>query len=184
MFRDCNGEISLKIQGTNKNKFTQRYRYTVRWSKCNRKLWNHVVTVHRPGIPSPCKVTYPQSENMNPFTLLPPTNEVWGLVIFLHLSVILFTGGYLYMPCSLQGVDIPACLAGLQTHTQGEVEGSGRGGLQVHTQGEVEGPGRGGGSYRPTPKGELRGLARGVSRPTPGGFSRPTPGGVSQHTLM
>ena len=25
--------------------------------------------------------------------LLPPTNEVWGKVIFLHLSVILFTGG-------------------------------------------------------------------------------------------
>ena len=27
--------------------------------------------------------------------LVPPTNEVWGKVIFLHLSVILFTGGYL-----------------------------------------------------------------------------------------
>ena len=26
------------------------------------------------------------------FILLPPTNEVWGKVIFLHLSVILFTG--------------------------------------------------------------------------------------------
>ena len=25
--------------------------------------------------------------------LLPPANEVWGKVIFLHLSVILFTGG-------------------------------------------------------------------------------------------
>ena len=27
------------------------------------------------------------------FWLLPPANEVWGKVIFLHLSVILFTGG-------------------------------------------------------------------------------------------
>ena len=26
-------------------------------------------------------------------TLLPPANEVWGMVIFLHLFVILFTGG-------------------------------------------------------------------------------------------
>ena len=26
-------------------------------------------------------------------TLLPPANEVWGKVMFLHLSVILFTGG-------------------------------------------------------------------------------------------
>ena len=28
-----------------------------------------------------------------PCTLLPAANEVWGKVIFLHLSVILFTGG-------------------------------------------------------------------------------------------
>ena len=28
-------------------------------------------------------------------TLLPPANEVWGKVIFLHLFVILFTGEYL-----------------------------------------------------------------------------------------
>ena len=27
------------------------------------------------------------------YNLLPPANEVWGKVIFLHLSVILFTGG-------------------------------------------------------------------------------------------
>ena len=26
-------------------------------------------------------------------SFLPPANEVWGKVIFLHLSVILFTGG-------------------------------------------------------------------------------------------
>ena len=29
--------------------------------------------------------------------LLPPANEVWGKVIFLHLSVILFTGGCLVL---------------------------------------------------------------------------------------
>ena len=36
--------------------------------------------------------------------LLPPANEVWGKVIFLHLSVILFTGGCL-LPggCLLEG---------------------------------------------------------------------------------
>ena len=28
-----------------------------------------------------------------PTSFLPPANEVWGKVIFLHLSVILFTGG-------------------------------------------------------------------------------------------
>ena len=27
------------------------------------------------------------------YALLPPANEVWGKVIFFHLSVILFTGG-------------------------------------------------------------------------------------------
>ena len=27
------------------------------------------------------------------WTLLPPSNEAWGKIIFLHLSVILFTGG-------------------------------------------------------------------------------------------
>ena len=29
---------------------------------------------------------------------LPPANEVWGKVIFLHLSVILFTGGGCLLP--------------------------------------------------------------------------------------
>ena len=33
-------------------------------------------------------------------SLLPPTNEVWGKVIFLHLFVILFTGGGV---CLVQG---------------------------------------------------------------------------------
>ena len=75
----------------------------------------------------------------------------WGKVMFLHVSVILFTGSggwypsmlcrwYPSMPCRL--------------------------------------PGRG--VSRPTPRGKLRGLARGVSRPTPRGLSRPTPRGVSR----
>ena len=66
-------------------------------------------------------------------------------VMFLHVSV-----------CP-QGGGIPACLAGPQAYTKGEVEGSGGGGLQAHTRGEVGGSGW--------------------------GVSRPTPGGVSQHAL-
>ena len=31
-------------------------------------------------------------------SLLPPANEVWGKVIFLHLFVILFTGGHAWLP--------------------------------------------------------------------------------------
>ena len=66
----------------------------------------------------------------------------WGKFMFLHVSVILFTGG-----------GIPACLAGFQAHTRGggELEGSGWGDVS-----------------RPTPKGEVEGsgLEGGVSRPT------------------
>ena len=36
---------------------------------------------------------------------LPPANKVWGKVICLHLSVILFT----------EGVDFPACITGHMT---------------------------------------------------------------------
>ena len=83
------------------------------------------------------------------FLFLPPANEVLGKVIFLHLSVILFTGGwYPSMHCrwypsmprsrSLGGSGIPACLAGFQAHTQGEVEGD--------LAGEVS---------RPTPRGAI-----------------------------
>ena len=43
--------------------------------------------------------------------------------MFLHVSV-----------CP-QGAWYPACLAGFQAHTRGEVEGSGQGGLQAHTWG-------------------------------------------------
>ena len=73
-----------------------------------------------------------------------------------------------------RGSGIPACLAGLQEHTQGEVEGSGLGGLQAHTQGgEVEGSGLGG----------LQAHTWGVFRLTPGGVSRSTAwGGLQAHT--
>ena len=84
----------------------------------------------------------------------------WGKVMFLNVSVILFTGGGIpaciaggipaYLAVGLQRGGIPACLAGFQAHTQGEVEGD---------------------------------LARGVSRPTPGGSPYPHPGGLSQHAL-
>ena len=85
------------------------------------------------------------------FSYLPPANEVWGKVIFLHLSVILFTGGGGAIPAciaggipaclaaGLQGGGIPACLAGFQAHTQG---------------GKFRGIWLGGVS-RPTPKGEV-----------------------------
>ena len=35
----------------------------------------------------------PSSDLNGPLHFLPPANEVWGKVIFLHLFVILFTGG-------------------------------------------------------------------------------------------
>ena len=34
-----------------------------------------------------------ETRSIGSYGLLPPANEVWGKVIFLHLSVILFTGG-------------------------------------------------------------------------------------------
>ena len=75
----------------------------------------------------------------NSCSFLPPANEVWGTVIFLHLSVILFTGGWWYpsmhcrwypsMPCSRSpGGSIPACLAGFQAQTQGRSLGGSGGG--------------------------------------------------------
>ena len=85
---------------------------------------------------------------------LPPANEVCeGYVFTTCLSDILFKGGwYCSMHCRFlyTGGGIPACIAGLQAHTLGEVEGSGLGGHQAHT--------------------------RGVSRPTPREVSRPRPG--------
>ena len=79
----------------------------------------------------------------NAFLLL-PANKVWGKVIFLHLFVILFTGGG-----SDPGVSVP------------------RGGLvlggppSLHPRGKLRGI-----RSRPTPKGELRRIR---SRPTPKG---------------
>ena len=69
--------------------------------------------------------------------LLPPANEVWGKVIFLHLSAILFTGEG-GIPACLAGLrgGIPACLASLQAHTKGGSWGVWNGGgLQAHTGG-------------------------------------------------
>ena len=87
------------------------------------------------------------------------------------------------------GGGIPACLAGFQAHTQGEVEGHLARGRSPgpHPRGKLRGIWPGGVS-RPTPKGEVeRDLAGGVSRPTPkgevegglagGGSPDPHPGG-------
>ena len=70
-------------------------------------------------------------------------------------------GWYPSMPCRSQGGGIPACLAGLQAHTQG-------GSWRVWP---------GGGLTGPHPVGKLRGLAwGGVSRLTPRGSPGPHPG--------
>ena len=67
----------------------------------------------------------------------------------------------------VSGGGIPACLAGFQAHTQGEVEGSGWGG-----------------SPGPHPRGKLRGLAWwGLQAHTQGGLQGHTQGGVSQLAL-
>ena len=110
-----------------------------------------------------CSMRQLSQRSLNGYkALLPPANEVWGKVIFLHLSVILFTGGVVSqhalqvvsqhalqqvsggggggIPCS----GIPACIAGggLQTHTWGDLQahirgqgspGPHPGGLQAHT---------------------------------------------------
>ena len=86
-------------------------------------------------------------------------------------------GGRVGIPACLAG-GIPACLAGLwgglQAHTRGEVEGSGRGGLETHTWEVFSRPTPGGGSSGPHP---LQAHTQGVS---PG----PHPGEcVSQHAL-
>ena len=85
--------------------------------------------------------------------------------------------------CSRGGGGIPACLAGLQAHTQGKVEGSGLGeGVSRPTPRGVSPDPHPGGVSRPTPRGSLQAHTWGVSRPTPGGVSRPTPGGLQAHT--
>ena len=102
----------------------------------------------------------------------------WGKVMFLHVSVILFTemGGVVSQHAlqvvsqhALQqglGGGIPACLAGLQAHTQGEVEGVWPRGVSRPTpRGEVDGSGQGGFS-RPTPRG-YPSMHRGRQPPSP-----------------
>ena len=112
-------------------------------------------------------------------------------VMFLHVSVILFTGGgypsmpcrwYPSMPCRSSGGRIPACLAGFQAHTQEGAWGVWPGGgLQAHTQGEVEGPGLGG--LQAHTHGGSWGSDLGVSRPTPRGGSWGSGlGGLQAHT--
>ena len=72
-----------------------------------------------------------------------PVIGSWGKVMFLHVSVILFTGGggvvsqHALQQVSGVGGGIPACLAGLQAHTRGggKLRGLALGGLQSHTQG-------------------------------------------------
>ena len=88
------------------------------------------------------------------FLLLPPAK-----VMYLHLSVIMFTWGW---------GGITACLAGLQARTK---------------EGRLRGLAWG--VSRPTPRGVSPGPhPGGVSRPTLRGVSRPTRGGgVSQHAL-
>ena len=59
-----------------------------------------------------------------------------GKVVFLQVSVILFTGGGVGIPACLagpQGVGIPACLAGNQAHTQGGAWEVWRGGVSRPT---------------------------------------------------
>ena len=105
--------------------------------------------------------------------LLPPANEVWGKVIFLHLSIILFTGGgRVVFQHALQVVSQHA----LQVFG-GEWWYPSLPCRWYPSMPCMGGPG-------PHPGGKLRGLTRGISRPTPGGSPGPHPGGcVSQHTL-
>ena len=42
-------------------------------------------------------------DKLSTYSLLLPANEVWGKVMFLHLSVILFTGGGCIPACNGQG---------------------------------------------------------------------------------
>ena len=46
--------------------------------------------------PKMCLIVVTIQTHQNKRNLLPPANDVWGKVMFLHLSVILFTGGGVY----------------------------------------------------------------------------------------
>ena len=103
-------------------------------------------------------------------------------VMFLRVSVILFTGGYPSMQCRWYpsmhcrspGGGIPACLAGLQAHTQWGSWGVWPGGSPGPHPGGSLGV-RPGESPGPHPGGKLRGLAWGGS---PGPHMR----GLQAHT--
>ena len=98
-------------------------------------------------------------------------NEVVAKVIFLHLSVILFTGG---SDSVHAGIPPPAKETPLQAHTQGgNWGGSGPG---PHPRGKLRGI-----RFRPIPKGEIEGGDQ-IQAHTQGGKlrgirSRPTPKG-------
>ena len=95
--------------------------------------------------------------------------------MFLHVSVILFTGGY---PGPYPGGRLGGLAGGVSRPIPRGMLGSG--------QGEGVWPG-GGGSPGPYPGGDVRGSGWEGSRPRPRprGVSRPRPGGwgVSQHAL-
>ena len=107
------------------------------------------------SISVPCTCKYMRTTNFSCIS----TQRSWGKVMFLHVSVILFTGGGIRV-CIAGGIPaclaaglrggIPACLAGLQG-----------GGLQAHTQRESWGVWQGG-----------------SPGPHPGGSPSPHPGGV------
>ena len=88
----------------------------------------------------------------SPVTNIYRPQRSWGKVMFLHMSAILFAGEGVVSQHALQQVSrgdgIPACLAGFQAHTQGEVEGSGQGVSRPTPKGEVEGSGLGGGGLQ------------------------------------
>ena len=94
--------------------------------------------------------------------LSPPANEVCE-------------GHVLTCVChSVKEGGILACIAGLQAHTRGEVEGSGLGVLQAHTQGGSLGVWPGG--LQANTGGVLQAHTRGSQGPHPGG------GGLQTHT--
>ena len=79
--------------------------------------------------------------------LLPPANEVWGKVIFLHLFVILFTGGVWSQggACSWGGLIPEGCLLQGRPWSQG-------GASRLTPKGKLRVI-----RFRPTPKGEIQG---------------------------
>ena len=75
---------------------------------------------------------------------LPPANEVWGKVIFLHLFVILFTGGACVVAPGghawlLQGGGVHGCLGGMRGCSWGGMHGCSQAGCAWLLQGGVQG---------------------------------------------